>query len=47
MSKDPNVTKSKTLKLKIAHDLQKLGMPSNVAAKLAGLSQRIVPRWGV
>ena len=39
MSNDANVTKSKTEKLKIAHDLQKLGMPSKIAAKLSGLPQ--------
>ena len=45
MSKDANLTESKTEKLKVAHNLQQLGMPSKVAAKLAGLSQGKVPRW--
>ncbi len=43
MSNDANVTK--TEKLKVAHNLQKLGMPSKVAAKLAGIPQGKVPRW--
>ena len=43
MSNDANVTK--TEKLKVAHNLQKPGMPSKVAAKLAGIPQGKVPRW--
>ena len=39
MSKDANIIESKTEKLKVAHNLQKLGMPSKVAAKLAGIPQ--------
>ena len=41
---DDNDNKTETEKIKIAHDLQKLGMPSKVAAKLAGIKQSKVSR---
>jgi len=36
--------KTETAKLKEAQELQSLGMPAKVAAKLAGVAQSKVPR---
>ena len=45
MSEDTKTDKTETEKIKIAHDLQKLGMPSKVAAKLAGIKQEKVSKF--
>jgi len=37
--------KTETEKLEVAHKLQKDGMPSKVAAKLAGVSQNKVSKF--
>ena len=42
---DDNDNKTETEKIKIAHELQKDGMPAKVAAKLAGVSENKVSKF--